>query len=363
MISTALRAGKGMGGWSTISDDEFTRVKTLAEAARNACEDHDPVTFHHSVRVAHWSVLLASRLVGFGVSRLRRLEITAMLHDYGKTYVNPKVLTKGGPLDEAEWAEMKRHPELGITHLPVPLEYVAPEGIRWHHKYYNGGGYPEGDIKGVDLPLEARLISVADVFDALTSRRPYRAEKPAFSPSEALLVMRNMAGRQLDPALVSMFDAVYLAECERVGGQAGAQTLQLMSILGLEIQRARDLLKKIIGPFDLHNPLRGRPAEPVLGELIAKLERTNLDRESAENIARSVLRMPLIETFTPDALEPVRGPAGPTGAMVGHHFEVQLSLRNRERDPSYLKVVVYKGRLWLCISENTDDAIEVRLAR
>lgn len=352
-----------MGGWSTISDAEFERVKALAEDARKACEDHDPVTFHHSVRVAHWSVLLASRLVGFGVSRLRRLEITAMLHDYGKNFVDPKVLRKSGPLDESEWAEMKKHPEMGILHVPVPLDYVAPEGIRWHHKYYNGGGYPEGDVKGVDLPLEARIISVADVFDALTSKRPYRAEHPSFSPSEALGVMRNMAGRQLDPSLVSMFDAVYQGECERVGGEAGARTLQLMSILGVEIQRARDLLKKIIGPFDLRNPMRGRPPEPVLKELIAKLERTNLDRTSAENIARNVLGLPLQETFAPDDLEPVRGQAGPTGAVVGHHFEVLLALKNRSRDPSYLKVVVYKGRLWLCISENSDDAIEVRLAR
>ena len=352
-----------MGGWSTISDAEFERVKGLAEDARKACEDHDPVTFHHSVRVAHWSVLLASRLVGFGLSRLRRLEITAMLHDYGKTFVDPKVLAKSGPLDESEWAQMRCHPELGITHLPVPLDYVAHEGIRWHHKYYNGGGYPEGDIRGVDLPLEARIISVADVFDALTSKRPYRVEHPAFSPSDALGIMRNMSGRQLDPSLVSLFDAVYQAECERVGGAAGAQTMQLMSILGVEIQRARDILKRMIGPFDLHDPLKGRASEPVLKELVAKLERTNLDRGSAENIARNVLALPLEETFAADDVEPLRDGAGLTGAMVGHHFEVRLALRNRSRDTSYLKVVVYKGRLWLCISETTDDAIEVRLAR
>jgi hypothetical protein len=247
--------------------------------------------------------------------------------------------------------------------VPVPIDYVAPEGIRWHHKYYNGGGYPEGDVKGVDLPLEARLISVADVFDALSSKRPYRVDHPAFSPSEALEIMRNMAGRQLDPALVSMFDATYRMECERVGGEAGAQTLQLMSVLGVEIQRARDILKKIIGPVDWRSPLRGRPADHVLKALISKLERTNLDRASAENIARHVLGLPLEETFAKEDLAPVKTLADSSGGTVGHHLEVRLILKNRERDPSYLKVVVYSGRLWLCLSENSDDAIEVRLAR
>lgn len=351
-----------MGGWSQISDVEFERVKEAAEAARRSCEDHDPVTFHHSVRVAHWSVLLASRLMGFGVSRLRRLEITAMLHDYGKTFVDPKVLGKRGPLDEAEWLEMKRHPELGIEHLPVPAEYVEPQGIRWHHKYYNGGGYPEGDVKGVDLSLEARIIACSDVFDALTSKRPYRVENPAFTPSEALVIMRNMAGKQLDPGLVSMFDAAYQAECERVGGEAGARTLQLMSVLGVEIQRARDALRRIIGPHDPHDPLKGRASGPVLKDLVTRLERTNLDRESAENIARSVLNLPLAETFAPGDLAPLRE-GGPSGAMVGHHFEVRLQLSRRSRDLTYLKVVVYKGRLWLCVTENVENAVEVRLAR
>ncbi len=350
-----------MGGWSHISEDRFLEVRAAAEVARRNCEDHDPITQQHSVRVAHWAALLATRLTGFGASRIRRLEITAMLHDYGKTFVDPRVLNKQGPLDDWEWQEMRRHPELGIEHLPVPLEYVEPEGIRWHHKHYNGGGYPPGEIRGIDLSLEARIIACADVFDALTSRRPYRVDHPAFSPKEALEIMRGMAGSQLDPGLVSLFESVWQGESSRVGGEAGARTLQVMSVLGVELQRARDILRKIIGPHDPNRPLAGRTdGEQVLRDLVQRLEQTSLGRESAVNVARYVLRMPLAETFPPGTYAMVRGREG---FVVGHHQEVRLLLNRPPKDVSYLRVVVYRGDLWVCISERTDRGVEARLSR
>ena len=287
-----------MGGWSEVTEAQFVKVRLAADQARQRYEDHDPLTHHHSVRVAHWAVLLASHIPGFSQSRLRRLEITAMLHDFGKTFVNPAVLRKTGPLNDTEWAELKKHPELGVKNLPVPKEYVETDGILWHHKHFNGAGYPQGHLSGISLALEARLISVADVFDALTGSRPYRTVKPCYTPVEAIDMMRGMAGTQLDPSLVSLFDTVYKIECERVGGEAGARTLQVQSVIGVEVQRARDILKTIVGPFNPSDPLKGRKAdEPLLRRVVNGLVRANLDPISAENIARYVLRMPLVETF------------------------------------------------------------------
>lgn len=349
-----------MNPLSTMSPAEFQKVFQAADRARKKYEGHDPNTAQHSVRVAHWSVLLASRLPGFDTARRRRLEITALLHDYGKTFIDPNVVRKQGPLSEAEWAEMKRHPELGCQHLPVSEQLVLKLGILWHHKHFDGGGYPEGQISGLRLPLEARIITVADVFDALTSPRPYRKEKPAYTPEEALEIMRNSMGRHLDPSLVRLFELVYQMESERVGGPAGARTMQIRSVIGAEVERARALLKEILGPYDPTNPLKSRVRpDMVLARLVSGLMRANLDMRSAENVARYVLKMPLEETF------PVEIIAEKPHAMQtsGHHTEVTLHLKKMPANLSYMHVVVYQGDLWVCIGEQQGRVIDVMLAR
>ena len=344
--------------------DRFDIARKSAEEARRRFEDHDQQTFQHSVRVAHWSTLLARHVPGFSQGRLRRLEITALLHDYGKTFIDPAVIRKAGPLDDGEWQLMRQHPVLGAEHLPVSAEFVEPDGIRWHHKYYNGKGYPDGDISGLELPLEARLIAVADVFDALTSYREYRATKKIFTPVEAMTILRDVAGSQLDPSLVALFDTVYGNECERVGGTAGAKTLQVMSVIGTEVQQARDILRNIIGPFDTSDPLKGCLPQPgLIDQLISGLVGANLDTRSAENIARHVLRLPLQETFrTSDMTRP---PTHETTQLptLAHHTEVVLKLRQMPPDVSYMHVVVFLGQLWLSIGERQSGSIEIRLAR
>jgi hypothetical protein len=342
---------------------EFQKVWQAADRARKKYEGHDPNTAQHSVRVAHWAALIASRIPGYGQARLRRLEITALLHDYGKTFIDPKVIQKQGPLDDREWAEMKRHPELGCQHLPVPEEVVLKHGILWHHKRFDGGGYPDGNVAGMQLPLEARIISVADVFDALSSARPYRKEKPAFTPDEALATMHESAGRQLDPSLVALFDSVYQMECERVGGRAGARTMQIRSVIGAEIDRAQALLTEIIGPFNPLQPLNPRMrVDVVLGRLVAGLLRSNLDLKSAENVARYVLKQPLVETFQ-DELIAATPRVRNSIAMPRHHSEITLRLRRMPAKLSYMHVVVYQGDLWVCVGEQCGEAIEVMLAR
>ena len=353
-----------MGTWSRMTQTEFQKIWQAVDRARKKYEDHDPYTAQHSIRVAHWAVLLASRVPGFAPPRLRRLEITALLHDFGKTFVNPAVLRKTGPLTDDEWTEMKRHPELGIEHLPVPGEVVFPQGILWHHKRFDGGGYPDGKVAGVALPLEARIISVADVFDALTSARTYRVEKPSYTPDEALGIMHESAGRQLDPTLVALFGQAHQAECDRVGGRAGARTMQVRSVIGEEIDRAQSLLGTIIGPFDPNAPLRRhqQSKELVLGRLVTGLLRANLDLRSAENVARHVLRLPLAETFNAEDIVPRPQPE-PGSGIPRHHLEVSLLLRKMPAKLAYMHVVVYKDNLWMCVGEQRGELVEVTLAR
>ncbi len=342
----------------------FEAARRAAEEARRRYEDHDPYTHHHSVRVAHWAVMLAGHVPGFSQERLRRLEVTALLHDYGKTFLDPALLRKTSQLTEAESVEIRRHPALGADNLPLSGEYVLPEAVRWHHKHFDGSGYPDGVISGIDLPLEARLIAVADVFDALTSARPYRRDRISYSPAEALDLMRSMAGRELDPSLVALFETVYRLECERVGGEVGSRTLQVQSVIGQEVQRARDLLRAEIGPYDPRDPLRGRPApRDLVDRLTEGLVRANLDPESASLIVRHVLKMPLPETFPQeDILSPPRKATSPPGRAL-HHVEVVLRVRRLPPRFDYMRVVVFMGQLWLSVGERSEDEFEVRLAR
>jgi HD-GYP domain-containing protein (c-di-GMP phosphodiesterase class II) len=124
------------------------------------------------------------------------------MHDIGKIGLPPYILTKPGKLTDEEWAAIKLHPGKGheIVERLNGLQGVATI-IRHHHEHYNGSGYPDG-LAGDDIPLEARIISVADTFDALTSARPYR---PAMSVAEAEAELLRVAGSQLDPNCVATF--------------------------------------------------------------------------------------------------------------------------------------------------------------
>ncbi len=353
-----------MGRGDDQEEARFDAAREAAELARHRFEGHDRYTSRHSVRVAEWALLMAGHVPGFSRSRLRRLEITALLHDYGKTFLDPEILRKGDVLTDQEWALLRLHPELGANHAPIDRAFVDLDGIRWHHKHFDGTGYPDGPMKGLDLPLEARLIAVADVFDALTSERAYRHQPPAYTPSQAIELMQEMAGHELDPALVALFAGVYGLESRRVGGPAGPATLQVQSVIGHEVSRARELLRVEIGPYDANDPLKGRKDEDRLVERLAGgLVRANLNLAAARNIARHVLKLPLQETFTlADLLEPPRRATAPDGAFI-HHIEVILRLRRMPEEAAYLHVVAFMGQLWLSIGEHREDVFEVRLAR
>ena len=175
-----------------------------------AIEARDPYTRGHSTRVTAIAEAIARRL-GWDEERLELLQLGGPLHDVGKLGVSEEVLAKPGRLDEAELAQIREHPKLGARIL---LRVVALRGalpyVLYHHERWDGGGYPTGRA-GERIPLEARVLAVADAFDAMTSDRPYR---PALARDEAVAEVVRCAGTQFDPEVVRVFLELFAEAAE-----------------------------------------------------------------------------------------------------------------------------------------------------
>ncbi len=173
----------------------------VVRALVSAIEAKDAYTSGHSVRVAELSCQLGGR-VGLSRERLQALEWAALLHDVGKIAVPESVLNKPAALSPEEFELVKSHP-VHSAKIIAPIQELTGvlEGVLHHHERYDGSGYPDG-LAGEGIPLEARLIQVVDVFDALITQRPYRK---AFSRQEAAGIMGEEAGTVLDPELVQQF--------------------------------------------------------------------------------------------------------------------------------------------------------------
>ena len=167
----------------------------------NALEAKDVYTRGHSERVGHWSRQLAA-VLGLAPSESEMVAQAGLLHDIGKIGVPETVLGKRGPLDAHEWEMMRRHPLIGAQ-IIAPFEFLAAgaQAIRHHHERWDGSGYPDG-LAGDAIPLSARIVAVADVYDALTSARPYRE---ALVSEEAMAHLVTAAGRTLDERVVAAF--------------------------------------------------------------------------------------------------------------------------------------------------------------
>jgi HD-GYP domain-containing protein (c-di-GMP phosphodiesterase class II) len=138
-------------------------------------------------------------------SEVLRIRLAAMVHDIGKIGVSRRILMKPGPLDAAEWSEMRRHPVIGADVLqPVELLSGVARIVRHHHEHYDGSGYPDG-LKGDEIPLASRIILVADAFNMITSDVPWRRAR---SKSEALRELKEHAGGQFDPNVVRVFESM-----------------------------------------------------------------------------------------------------------------------------------------------------------
>ena len=173
---------------------------TVLVSLANQIENHDLETFRHVDRVAAFAYAIGKDL-GFSASRLRDLVMSGQMHDVGKIGLPSYILTKPGTLSEDEWSRIKEHPGKGeeIVHHIRDLASLGAI-VRHHHERWDGSGYPDA-LAGENIPLESRIISVADTFDALTSQRPYR---PAMTIGEAKAELQRVAGQQLDPQLVEV---------------------------------------------------------------------------------------------------------------------------------------------------------------
>jgi len=171
------------------------------EGWSRALDLRDKETEGHSRRVTELSLRLAAE-VGMASEDLDHLKRGALLHDIGKMGVPDSILYKAGPLDESEWGSMRRHTTLARDLLaPIRFLHRALEVPFCHHERWDGSGYPRG-LAGTAIPLSARIFAVADVFDALTSDRPYR---PAWPPARASEFIRDQAGSHFDPHVVEAF--------------------------------------------------------------------------------------------------------------------------------------------------------------
>ena len=186
---------------------EKTSAATLVTLSR-ALDARDQDTEGHSERVATLAVEIG-REIGMKETDLRSMRMAALLHDIGKIGVPDAILRKPGPLDEQEWALIRKHPQIGYDILQnIPFLNPALDAILHHHEKFNGKGYPTG-LRGETISLSARILSVVDVYDALTSHRPYRS---AFPAENALEMIRREAGQQFDPEVTKALIRVQLAK-------------------------------------------------------------------------------------------------------------------------------------------------------
>jgi response regulator RpfG family c-di-GMP phosphodiesterase len=167
-----------------------------------ALEAKDAYTRGHSIRVSQYAVGTASRL-GFDGTSLDGIRLGGELHDIGKIGTREAVLHKPGLLTADEFRQITEHPALGERML-LPLAQESPDVlriVRSHHERLDGRGFPDG-LRGEKIPIEARIVAVADAFDAMTTERPYRDSRP---PEAAVAELRRVAGTQLDPEAVEAF--------------------------------------------------------------------------------------------------------------------------------------------------------------
>jgi putative two-component system response regulator len=214
--------------------DSLEEAETILFALAQAVEKRDKYTGDHCERLARYSVELGGAL-GLPRSELVALHRGGYLHDIGKVCVPDAVLYKKGPLTDVEWEVMRSHTAKGVE-ICTPMKTLAPvlPIIRNHHERWDGSGYPDG-LKGEQIPLLARILQIADIYDALTTARPY---KPALTTEEALQILEDEVRRGWrDAELVSVFQ-----QC--VDKLAGSKPLAEESTFSLSLEAMRREVSK-----------------------------------------------------------------------------------------------------------------------
>lgn len=200
MMFIANSIALGMENSHLVTQLQTTYVSTLRSLI-SIIEAKDPYTKGHTERVASYAMALANRL-SFDEETLRTILFGSLLHDIGKMGVLDEIIQKPGPLTEEEWVLMRAHPVVGAQ-IVEKMEFLTGtiDIVRHHHESWNGKGYPDG-LRGEGIPLLARVVTVADSFDAMTTDRPYRK---ALSLDEAVRRLEEASGIQFDAALVKVF--------------------------------------------------------------------------------------------------------------------------------------------------------------
>ena len=196
-------------------EESYEKLKAANRQAlfglAEAIEAKDPYTKGHCGRVAAYSLVLA-RAAGYPNDGLETLEFGAFLHDIGKIGIRDSVLLKPGPLDDDEWKHMREHPLKGhdIASKIAMLHPIMP-AVRNHHERWDGSGYPD-QMKDTGIPLAARIVAIADAYDAMSTDRPY---KKALSLDECESILRKTAGKMYDPELIEVFVTQHLGALYR----------------------------------------------------------------------------------------------------------------------------------------------------
>lgn len=222
-MEQANQIGELAGFWvvGLVPGYLFDRQRSLLESLARANEEtllalvsaldlRERNTCMHSQRVRDYTLLLADRF-GMEEEKKRAIGLGALLHDVGKIAIPDHILLKPAGLSDEEWQVMRKHPAEGYRLLQrIGFLREAAEIVYAHHEHYDGTGYPRR-LKGEEIPLGARLFIVADVFDAVTSERPYHSQ---MSYNEAVAVIRGKSGSHFDPAVVEVFEKIHPAEWE-----------------------------------------------------------------------------------------------------------------------------------------------------
>ena len=176
------------------------------EVLRLAVDAKDEYTRGHSDRVAYYASKIGERF-GLPYEDLEKLRIAGIFHDIGKIGISDLILKKPGRLTEEEFEEMKKHSEIGYRMIKnLGVGSIATNIIRYHHEKWDGTGYPR-QLSGEEIPLEARIVALADVYDALRQERVY---KKAFDHEKAVEIISSLSGKHFDPQLVEVFLTVHL---------------------------------------------------------------------------------------------------------------------------------------------------------
>ena len=219
-LATALARQAALALANSLLFEQTQRVhESLIRSLIMAVEAWDPYTAGHSQRVSQYCAVMAER-VGLGREARRQAEWSGLLHDVGKLGVMPLILRKRGKLNARETRQIREHVGCGADMIArldagLALQPVA-DAVRHHHERFDGTGYPDG-LRGQAIPLLARVVAIADAYDAMTSDRPYHA---AETPAAGLREIQAGAGRQFDPALARAFIAA---------GRAGRLALEPVS--------------------------------------------------------------------------------------------------------------------------------------